>query len=432
VKEVDLRFVIEEGEFNGTVMFVSNRDYGVTGDDYEGPPVFDDDQYEKEIVSGDVGNEFVDNYPNFQEDGNNFSFSSVVLRVEEESMPVYDTDIEEVFVGKGGFGGEKDNIEDIVVVANDLCSSIIQTTLNVDFEEDINTKSHELMSFGKNEENDFQTKEEVEPSIHKRKRQEEAGATIEAEVVTEPISFIVLTATKPRLACAYMSSSKMFPVEFHMHAHAVLVCEEIGEINMIIKSDDDKEKLALFISDQKESSDKKCSTSRSEDEEYAMTVRDFKKFFKRRGRFVRQPQNDKKTFQRSRDDKNGKSEKKCFRCEDPDHLIGECPIPPRDKNQKAFIGGSWSNSGEEDDEKIKDETYLVAQTSNEVCSDSSYFSNENSSIDDLALDNEYDKICKMSLKIITKNKRLKAVRNSLENELSELKEKFHIREKRGS
>nr|GEV17294.1 putative ribonuclease H-like domain-containing protein [Tanacetum cinerariifolium] len=55
----------------------------------------------------------------------------------------------------------------------------------------------------------------------------------------------------------------------------------------------------------KESSDEECSTSGSEDEEYAMAVRDFKKFFKRRGRFVRQPRNDKKTFQRSRDDKNG-------------------------------------------------------------------------------------------------------------------------------
>ncbi|GKA27834.1 hypothetical protein Tco_0714002 [Tanacetum coccineum] len=70
-------------------------------------------------------------------------------------MPVYDTDIEDVieeeegFVGKGGFGGEEDNIEDVVVVANDLCSSMIQTILSVDFEEDINTKSHELMSFGK-------------------------------------------------------------------------------------------------------------------------------------------------------------------------------------------------------------------------------------------------------------------------------------------
>ncbi|GJT19701.1 hypothetical protein Tco_0878407 [Tanacetum coccineum] len=53
---------------------------------------------------------------------------------------------EEGFVGKGGFGWEEDNIKDVVVVANDLCSSMTQTTLNVDFEEDINTKSHELMS----------------------------------------------------------------------------------------------------------------------------------------------------------------------------------------------------------------------------------------------------------------------------------------------
>nr|GEV22016.1 hypothetical protein [Tanacetum cinerariifolium] len=74
---------------------------------------------------------------------------------EEELMLVYDTDIEDVieeekgFVGKGGFGGEEDNIEDIVVVANNVCSPLIQTILSVDFKEDINTKSHELMSFGK-------------------------------------------------------------------------------------------------------------------------------------------------------------------------------------------------------------------------------------------------------------------------------------------
>ncbi|GKA45949.1 hypothetical protein Tco_0738745 [Tanacetum coccineum] len=111
------------------------RDYGMAGDDYEGPPIFDDDQYE------------------------------------EESMPVYDTDIEDVieeeegFIEKGGFGGKEDNIEDVVVVANDLCSSMIQTTLNVDFEEDINTKSHELVSFAKSiiikmvEDNDVVSKE---------------------------------------------------------------------------------------------------------------------------------------------------------------------------------------------------------------------------------------------------------------------------------
>ncbi|GJW89721.1 retrovirus-related pol polyprotein from transposon TNT 1-94 [Tanacetum coccineum] len=203
---------------------------------------------------------------------------------------------------------------------------------------------------------------------------------------------------------------------------------------MIIKKDSEivkakVERKSLALKAKKESSDEECSTSGSEDEEYAMAVRDFKKFFKRRGRFVRQPRNDKKTFQRSRDDKNGKSERKCFRCGDPNHLIGECPKPPRDKNQRAFVGGSWSDSGEEDDEKIQDETCLVAQAPNEVCSESSYFSDENSSIDDLALDNEYDKLCKMSLMIITKNKRLKAIRNSLENELRELKDRLSTLEK---
>nr|GFB57977.1 retrovirus-related Pol polyprotein from transposon TNT 1-94 [Tanacetum cinerariifolium] len=98
-----------------------------------------------------------------------------------------------------------------------------------------------------------------------------------------------------------------------------------------------------------------------------MAVRDFKKFFKRRGRFVKQPRNDKKTFQRSRDDKNGKSERKYFRCGDPNHLIGECPKPPKDKNQRAFVGGSWSDSGEEDDEKVKDEACLIAHASSEIC-----------------------------------------------------------------
>ncbi|GJS12041.1 hypothetical protein Tco_0368837 [Tanacetum coccineum] len=133
---------------------------------------------------------------------------------------------------------------------------------------------------------------------------------------------------------------------------------------------------------------------------------------------VRQPRNDKKKFQRSRDDKNDKSDRKCFRCGDPNHLI-----------QRAFVGGSWSDSGKEDDEKDKDETCLMAQASSEVRSESSYFSDENSSIDDFVLDSEYDKLCKTNLKIITKNKHLKAIRNSLENELSELKEKLSKLEK---
>ncbi|GKA66390.1 hypothetical protein Tco_0766198 [Tanacetum coccineum] len=145
---------------------------------------------------------------------------------------------------------------------------------------------------------------------------------------------------------------------------------------MIIKKDSKIVKAkgeikSLTLKAKKESSDKECSTSGSEYEEYAMAVRDFKKFFKRRGRFMRQPWNDKKTFQRSCDDKN-------------------------DKNQKAFVGGSWSDSGEEEDEKVKDKTCLVTQASSEI---------------------------------ITKNKRLKATRNSLEKELSILKEKVSTLEK---
>nr|GFD24719.1 hypothetical protein [Tanacetum cinerariifolium] len=81
-----------------------------------------------------------------------------------------------------------------------------------------------------------------------------------------------------------------------------------------------------------ESSDEESSTSGSEDEEYTMAVRDFK----RRGR-----------------------------CEEPNHLIGECLKLPRDKNQKAFVGCSWSDSGEEDDKKTIDETCLMAQASSE-------------------------------------------------------------------
>ncbi|GKC83062.1 zf-CCHC domain-containing protein, partial [Tanacetum coccineum] len=112
----------------------------------------------------------------------------------------------------------------------------------------------------------------------------------------------------------------------------------IKKDSKIVKAKGERKSLALKA--KKESSDEECSTSESEEKEYVMAVRDFKKFFKRKGIFVRQPRNDKKTFQRSQDDKNGKSDRKCFRCGDPNHLIGECLSPPKDKNQRAFVGGS--------------------------------------------------------------------------------------------
>ncbi|GKA32476.1 retrovirus-related pol polyprotein from transposon TNT 1-94 [Tanacetum coccineum] len=130
---------------------------------------------------------------------------------------------------------------------------------------------------------------------------------------------------------------------------------------------------SLALKAKKESSDEDSSTSDSEDEEYVMTVKEFKKLFKRRRRFVGQPRDERKSFQRSRNDKNGKSERKCFRCGDlnqcgnPNHLIGECPMSPRSNNHRAFIEGAWSDSGEDEEEKAKDKICLVDQASNEIC-----------------------------------------------------------------
>ncbi|GJS42590.1 zf-CCHC domain-containing protein [Tanacetum coccineum] len=153
--------------------------------------------------------------------------------------------------------------------------------------------------------------------------------------------------------------------------------ELIGNLKVyevIIKKDSEmvkgkrEQNRSLALKAKKESSDEDSSTSDSEDEEYAMTVRDFKKFFKRRGRFVRQPHDERKLSQRNKDDKNGKSERKCFKCGDPNHLIGECPKLSRNYNQRAFVGGSWSDSDGDDEEKTKDEKCLMANTSNEVIS----------------------------------------------------------------
>nr|GEZ66676.1 zf-CCHC domain-containing protein/DUF4219 domain-containing protein/UBN2 domain-containing protein [Tanacetum cinerariifolium] len=97
-----------------------------------------------------------------------------------------------------------------------------------------------------------------------------------------------------------------------------------------------------------------------------MFVRDFKKFFKIQRRFVRQPHEERKSFQRNKDDKNGKGERKCFKCGNPNHLIGECLKLSRYHNQKAFVRGSWSDSDEDEEEKTKDKKCLMAKASNEV------------------------------------------------------------------
>ncbi|GJS47446.1 zf-CCHC domain-containing protein [Tanacetum coccineum] len=121
-----------------------------------------------------------------------------------------------------------------------------------------------------------------------------------------------------------------------------------------------KERIkSIALKAKKESSDDETLTSGSDDEEYAMAVRYFKKLFRRKGKFVRQPREERKPF-RQRDEKKGKSDRKCFRCGDPSHLIGDCPKTSHNKDQKAFIGGSWSDSINDTEDKTNDETCLMA------------------------------------------------------------------------
>ncbi|GJW57774.1 hypothetical protein Tco_0104505 [Tanacetum coccineum] len=87
----------------------------------------------------------------------------------------------------------------------------------------------------------------------------------------------------------------------------------------------------------KVSSDEEASCLDSDDEEYAMAVRDFKKFFRRRGKFVRQPHDEKKAFRKAKEENKG----------------------------KAFVGGAWSDSKDDEDLK-KDEICFMAHYSNEV------------------------------------------------------------------
>ncbi|GJZ89756.1 hypothetical protein Tco_0661538 [Tanacetum coccineum] len=175
---------------------------------------------------------------------------------------------------------------------------------------------------------------------------------------------------------------KVTAIEESKDLTSLLLYELIGNLKVyevIIKKDSEmvkgkrEQSRSLTLKAKNESSDEDSSTSDSEDEEYDMAVRDFKKFFKRRGRLVRQPRDERKYFQRNKDDKNSKSERKYFRCGDPNHLIGECPKPSRKHNQRAFVEGACCDSDEEKEEKTKDENCLVAKASNKVLSETNFF-----------------------------------------------------------
>ncbi|GKB61992.1 hypothetical protein Tco_0918178 [Tanacetum coccineum] len=75
---------------------------------------------------------------------------------------------------------------------------------------------------------------------------------------------------------------------------------------VIIKKDSEivkgkrEQSRSLTVKAKKESGKKESFSFESEDEEHAMDVRDFKNCFKRRGRFVRQPRDEKKSFKEAK------------------------------------------------------------------------------------------------------------------------------------
>ncbi|GJT93417.1 zf-CCHC domain-containing protein [Tanacetum coccineum] len=128
-------------------------------------------------------------------------------------------------------------------------------------------------------------------------------------------------------------------------------------------------------------------------------------------------------FQKIKEDKKEKEDRRCFKCGDPNHFISDCPKHSFN-NQKAFIGECKSDS--EEDSK-KDEICLMAHDNNEVFFYTPYY--HSSSLDSESLQNEYNKLCKISLRIINKNKHLKTKNELLNNEIDNLRKKLDQLEK---
>ncbi|GKD76224.1 zf-CCHC domain-containing protein [Tanacetum coccineum] len=194
------------------------------------------------------------------------------------------------------------------------------------------------------------------------------------------------------------------------------VYEVVLEKDLEISKNKKEKYKSLDLKARQVLSEEDASSSDRNDKEYAMAVRDFKKFFRRRDKFFRPPYDDKKNFQKAKEDKREKEDRRCFKCGDTNHFISDCPKHSFN-DQKAFVIGCWSDS-EEDNGEI----CLMAQEANEVLSDTPYYSS--SSLDNESWENEYDKLCKISLRIINKNKHLKAKNESLKRDASELKSKI--------
>ncbi|GKA62039.1 zf-CCHC domain-containing protein [Tanacetum coccineum] len=110
-----------------------------------------------------------------------------------------------------------------------------------------------------------------------------------------------------------------------------VVLEKNSEISKVKK----EKYKSLALKARKVSSDEEVSCSESDDEEYAMAIKE---------------------------DKKDKEDRRCFKCGDPNHFISDCPKHSYN-DHKAFVVGCWSDS--KDDSK-KEEICLMALDNNEV------------------------------------------------------------------
>ncbi|GJS03128.1 retrovirus-related pol polyprotein from transposon TNT 1-94, partial [Tanacetum coccineum] len=115
-----------------------------------------------------------------------------------------------------------------------------------------------------------------------------------------------------------------------------VLLEQLQCLKRTRRSPKSREKYkSLALKARKVSSDEEVSCSESDDEEYAMAIKE---------------------------DKKEKEDCRCFKCGDPNHFISDCPKHSYN-DQKAFVVVCWSDS--EGDSK-KEETCLMALDNNEV------------------------------------------------------------------
>ncbi|GKA90998.1 zf-CCHC domain-containing protein [Tanacetum coccineum] len=113
----------------------------------------------------------------------------------------------------------------------------------------------------------------------------------------------------------------------------------------------------------------------------------------------------------NKDGESSKPKGACYNCAIEGHFASECRNP---KENKAFVGGSWSDS-EDGDEQLNDETCLMAIDSQEVVSKPS---SSNYDLNYINLQKENEKLLKFNKDFTKTFEKLLKEKRSLENENS--------------